>query len=294
MPCPHCDEEIYCSANCQTKAWESFHSVLCPCGDPDHPVAHFNAWAYAQPDPYRHVYLELTLKMCAMVLCDMRRGQTRAQAWDRFAHFPEKRASLLPQVDLEALTEHCRAVCRDPDVDVGLTSAFVQAKLGQLALNLQFIEPQQLGVSVPLPRALVTGYAGVLERCVCVPYTAPQECEGSSGAMLCDMEEVLMVSLRPADRPLCVGLYNLQSTISHSCAPSAVLRTDVSAEMVVYATQDMDLGAEVTLCYVQMHLGYAERQEKLKWYERECACARCLHESNTEDGNTGGEGASYG
>ena len=80
---------------------------------------------------------------------------------------------------------------------------------------------------------------------------------------------------------LCVegtAFYAVQSCINHSCQPSAhALRSedDPNSFAVIIATQDIPLGDEVTISYIDESLPYEQRQEALQDYGFECCCTLC-------------------
>eukprot|EP01006_Ploeotia_vitrea_P054275 TRINITY_DN67868_c4_g1_i8.p1 TRINITY_DN67868_c4_g1~~TRINITY_DN67868_c4_g1_i8.p1 ORF type:complete len:516 (-),score=59.21 TRINITY_DN67868_c4_g1_i8:1589-3136(-) len=272
--CSSCSEEVYCSEECRSNAWKEYHSGLCVGRDPkhDHPVLKYRDYITKLPDVNMlSVYLEVVLKICAMIDCEIKdKKGFKAAAWDRFSYFQDRRDPLLPTQQLNEITELLKACF--PDLE--LTSGLIWSKIGQLALNMQFIEPTAVNrtVNVPLPAGAFNDYKEQVDKFAQVPYKANK-------AGVADMDQgVIMTALAVTEKPVCVALYKLQSCVNHECAPSAVLENYETNEISVIATCDMELGAEICTSYIPMDLSLEERQDKLEWYGFKCACKRCSDE----------------
>ena len=80
---------------------------------------------------------------------------------------------------------------------------------------------------------------------------------------------------------LCVegtAFYAIQSCINHSCQPNAhAFRSedDLNSFAVIVATQDIPIGEEVTISYIDESLPYGQRQEALQDYGFLCCCPLC-------------------
>ena len=74
------------------------------------------------------------------------------------------------------------------------------------------------------------------------------------------------------------AFYAIQSCINHSCQPNAhAFRSedDLNSFAVIVATQDIHVGEEVTISYVDESLSYKQRQEALQDYGFLCCCPLC-------------------
>lgn len=93
----------------------------------------------------------------------------------------------------------------------------------------------------------------------------------------CSVAGVLMLTLVVCC--VCVqgtGFFALQSTMNHSCAPNAAADCDPSGQLVVSALQDIPVGAELLLSYIEEEgTDLADRQAMLWDYGFNCACSRC-------------------
>eukprot|EP01012_Entosiphon_sulcatum_P040305 TRINITY_DN53956_c0_g1_i1.p1 TRINITY_DN53956_c0_g1~~TRINITY_DN53956_c0_g1_i1.p1 ORF type:complete len:519 (+),score=113.88 TRINITY_DN53956_c0_g1_i1:30-1586(+) len=281
VPCLHCKEEVYCSESCRDKAWHDFHSILCVGEDPqpDHPVLRFRNWVEEHTNRNCQVYLEMTAKICAIVASDVKRGLRLVQAWDKFHFYCPKKTRFLSRANVELAFNFLKDIISAAGVDLRLTDDLVEGKLSQLALNMQVLQPIALthNVHVPLPAGVIAEHLATLEKFPQVPYKA------SAGAAQAPVHGVVMTSVATTEKPFCVGLFKLQSCINHSCMPTVTLENEDTSEISVYATCDMDLGDELTSCYVDMDLDFPSRQDALQWYEFTCDCPRCKEEQELLD-----------
>ena len=87
---------------------------------------------------------------------------------------------------------------------------------------------------------------------------------------------------------LCVegtAFYAVQSCINHSCQPNAqALRSedDLNSFAVIVATQDIPVGHEVTISYVDELLPYEQRQAALQDYGFLCCCPLCQQQQPSQ------------
>ena len=71
------------------------------------------------------------------------------------------------------------------------------------------------------------------------------------------------------------GLFELISTINHSCAPNCVIKFVSSSVATVTATRPLRPGDELLICYADAMAPVDERQRQLVAYGFTCACERC-------------------
>jgi hypothetical protein len=78
------------------------------------------------------------------------------------------------------------------------------------------------------------------------------------------------------------GFYGLHSCFNHSCDPNCrvlVPRHDTeNAKVIVQVVQDVEVGEELTVSYIEEDEPYNIRQQQLRDYGFECQCERCVME----------------
>lgn len=71
------------------------------------------------------------------------------------------------------------------------------------------------------------------------------------------------------------GFYALQSCLNHSCCPSATAEGESSGCASILALQEISVGEEVAISYIDEEMGLRERREALRDYGFKCSCAKC-------------------
>ena len=74
------------------------------------------------------------------------------------------------------------------------------------------------------------------------------------------------------------GLFELISTINHSCVPNCVVSFNGSSEATIRAVRSIAEGEELSICYVDSGAELHARQSQLATYGFECVCKRCATE----------------
>jgi hypothetical protein len=132
--------------------------------------------------------------------------------------------------------------------------------------------------------------AGVVElNCLAVSLRSPLSdyllaVEAAGQSISPQQKEALQVLLdaipqEEPDPPLKgFGLYALQGSMNHSCAPALSLREqacDISATITLIANTAIAAGAELTVNYLEEGLSLQERRLALRDYGFVCCCSLC-------------------
>ena len=72
-----------------------------------------------------------------------------------------------------------------------------------------------------------------------------------------------------------VGLFDLISTVNHSCVPSCCVSYTDSHVACITATRAIESGEELSISYIDTRLDYANRQRELADYGFSCECEKC-------------------
>ena len=111
--------------------------------------------------------------------------------------------------------------------------------------------------------------------------------EGPEKAALEAVTQPILDTLDKAYDTPCegIGLFPLQATLNHSCAPNVWLQKEAEDEedgrVVAVLKEDVVAGEELCNSYIDIELPYAERQRELADYGFACTCARCVSEQPT-------------
>lgn len=91
------------------------------------------------------------------------------------------------------------------------------------------------------------------------------------------------------------GLYTLHSHLNHSCIPNVSVRhldqRTALARITVIAKNDIRIGEELLITYVNPQASYRARQAEIRaWGFGACACPRCLEEGPIDKQNEDDKG----
>ena len=118
--------------------------------------------------------------------------------------------------------------------------------------------------------------------------------EGAEKAAVQAVTQPLLDTLDAAYDTGCegIGLFPMQATLNHSCAPNVVLYKEGEDEedgrVVAVLKEDVAAGEELCNSYIDIELPFADRQRELADYGFVCTCARCVAEKPGGKARPGG------
>lgn len=294
----------YCSEACRDASYAEYHKLLCPAAaamaaggggassdamqvdeGPTQPAAEAiqakaSAWGRFEEHALatNEIFL-MAAKAAALVLGRCQAGQTLQQA---AAEFSEG----LPWWD---------AVARPEDIAPEDDAGFRQAMRDALTQSWQLLCPL-LAPHAPPDFALlasVDAYATIVGSFVQVSSPIGEYFllvddlpEGAAAtAAITAVTAPLLATLDAAYDTACegIGLFPLQATLNHSCAPNVWLRKIEEEEehdgrVVAVLKEEVRAGDELCNSYIDIELPYAQRQRELAEYGFACTCVKCVAE----------------
>ncbi|XP_075396709.1 histone-lysine N-methyltransferase SMYD3 isoform X1 [Tenrec ecaudatus] len=137
--------------------------------------------------------------------------------------------------------------------------------LRQLALTFQHFLKDEIQTASQLPPSF--DILTALAKVICNSFT------------ICD----------PEMQEVGVGLYPSISLLNHSCDPNCSIAFN-GPHLLLHAVRDIEMGEELTICYLDMLMTTEERQKQLRdQYCFECDCFRCQTQDKDADMLTGDE-----
>lgn len=306
MPSPvWCGGLQYCSEACRAAAFSEGHQLICPTVPPAAAAAGDDAMqvdagpsssaastgsgggeAWAKFEEHALATNEIFLmaaRAAALIVVRVNAGQELAQAGSEFVGVP-----------------WWESVARPDDVPPEGEAAFRQAMRDALVQSWELLVPV-LAPHAPPGLALLTavdGYASIVgsfERRNCdMQVASPVE---EYFLLVDDLEdgpqkEAITAVTQPILDALDasydtagegIGLFPLQATLNHSCAPNVWLKKEEGEDeedgrVVAVLKTDVAAGDELCNSYIDVELPFAQRQRELAEYGFVCACARCLAE----------------
>ena len=274
VPCPYGCDISYCSEACRNAAIHNGHGFLC-CGPDAAPTA---AAAFADFCRSSNDLLMLVAMMYARAAADVTRGVDISTALRPFSSFQS--AEWWQVANGSGSDESDGELVRDlKQLTQTAVHLLQQTGIAKVAAVAEFL-------TVPVYSRL----AGVVElNCLAVSLRSPLSdyllaVEAAGQSISPQQKEALQVLLdaipqEEPDPPLKgFGLYALQGSMNHSCAPALSLREqacDISATITLIANTAIAAGAELTVNYLEEGLSLQERRLALRDYGFVCCCSLC-------------------
>ncbi|KAL7751945.1 SET and MYND domain-containing protein 5 [Sorochytrium milnesiophthora] len=257
VPCQHHCGEVYCSAHCQSAAWEFSHVLLCPAANPAaaQPLAALKETWKSFHYPPESSSIMIIAKLLAMLLIRRRAGMSLDDAFAPIATFKRDQQSdsldilakfMDPKFEAHrlALYQHLVATLRDERYPELFTLDAFHSLLCIVALNGQ-------GVG--------TSSFEHYERLV-------QTHAGSDAAHLSELD-ALRAGIDEVSAEFThaegTALYSRHALLNHSCAANAEIRfPHNSARVQVVATAPIAVGDEACISYMHFHSGCESGEEE--------------------------------
>ena len=285
--CPGgCDEARYCSQQCAQEAWKEYHSILCVAKAENPPkVIEFRAHA----DETNDIFNLAAIVVANTVLHSMKHAKEGAaaeeavcRAWEPFSmgwkalwwesvglpdDVPTSEEadfrSQLQRLAKDSLELLCRALEGPAQRFPALFTLEVWGNIiGMFELN-------NLDVSIPSPIEDYFLFIDGLEE--------PERTKAMQ------ITQPLLDALDQAYDEPCSGsaLYAVHSCLNHSCDPNTAAllpEKDGEAQAIIQCLKPIAKGEELTISYIDLDIGWEERQEMLADYGFHCSCNRCQDE----------------
>jgi hypothetical protein len=274
VPCPYGCDISYCSEECRNAAIFRGHGFLCS-GPDDSPTA---AAEFAEFCRNSNDLLMLVGMMYARAAADVSRGVEIATALRPFGSFQsaewwqvanghtsgESEDDLAQE--LKELTSTAVHLLQKTEIaKIAAVSSFLTVPVFSRLAGA--VELNCLGISLRSP---LSDYLLAVEA-------AEQSITSDQKAAL-----QILIDAIPQDEPdpplKGFGLYALQGSMNHSCAPLLSLREgafDCSATITLTANTCIGAGEELTVNYLEEGLPLLERQRSLQEYGFVCSCSLC-------------------
>ena len=272
--CPYGCDISYCSEACRDAAIHKGHGFLCS-GPDQAPTA---AAAFAEFCRSSNDLLMLVAMMYARAAADVTRGVDIATALRPFSSFQSAEWWLVANGNTSS--ESQSELVQDlKELTATAVHLLQQTGIAQVAAVAHFLT---VPVFSRLAGAVELNCLGISLRSPLSDYLLAVEAAGSSISPV--QKEALQVLLDaiPNDEPdpplKGFGLYALQGSMNHSCAPSLTLREeacDFSATITLIANTPLDVGQELTVNYLEEGLSLQERRLGLQDYGFTCTCSLC-------------------
>ena len=309
--------EVYCSAQCASRAWHAHERFLCVGGGTEAAGGVAASRAFLEHARETNDIFILAAKVLLSVA--VRADETRAEAKDAEGkEAKEEAVSTSDDASAEPVSADLRyawapyshahkrvwwdAVARPDDVEPGEPES-------QFRESMRDIATESLALLTrTVPEALLARYPGLfcvetfasvvgmfelnnLEIAVASPVEdyflavdALDDARDTNAAATKRVTNPLLDALDAAYDAPCegTGFFALQSCLNSDCDPNVAPRkedTDDDGRCVLVATRDVREGEELTMCYVDESADVAARRAELRDYGFECACARCAREA---------------
>jgi hypothetical protein len=264
----------YCSEACRDAAIYKGHGFLCT--GPDHaPTA---AAAFADFCRSSNDLLMLVAMMYARAAADITRGVDVVTALRPFSSFQS--ADWWQVANGNSSGESQAELVQDlKDLTASAVQLLHETGIAKVAAVASFLT---VPVFSRLAGAVELNCLGINLRSPMSDYLLAVEAAGPS--IPPHQKEALQVLLDaiPQDEPdpplKGFGLYALQGSMNHSCAPALTLREqacDFSATITLVANTAISAGQELTVNYLEEGLPLQERRLGLQEYGFMCSCSLC-------------------
>ncbi|XP_072026127.1 protein-lysine N-trimethyltransferase SMYD5-like [Amphiura filiformis] len=279
--CPQC-QVAYCSSECQDKAKNAYHEVLCmgqSPPSPKHPLTILqDAWKSMHYPP-ESASITLIAKMIASIKQSRNKDDTIAQ-FNQFCQVPVNSEKQLAhkllgekfqgQLDIlqglltNALFESC--------IETWFTADGLRRVFALIGMNGQGIGTSSLSVYVHNCDALN------------IPDDEREQLDSFIDQLYIDMEKESGSFLNCEGS----GLYSLQSCCNHSCVANAEVRfNDGNSTLTVVALRDIEEGQEICINYLDECTRESSRHSRQKFlrenYLFECDCDKCKDQCDDPD-----------
>ncbi len=274
VPCPYGCDISFCSEACRDAAIYKGHGFLCE--GPDHaPTA---AAAFAEFCRNSNDLLMLVAMMYACAAADVTRGVDIATALRPFSSFQSAEWWQVPSGNSSS-ESHADLVRDLKELTTTAVHLLQQTGIARVAAVSSYLT---VPVFSRLAGAVELNCLGISLRSPLSDYLLAVESAGQ--AIAPDQKAALQVLLDaiPQDDPdppvKGFGLYALQGSMNHSCAPLLTLREeacDVSATITLIANTAISAGQELTVNYLEDGLSLQDRRLGLQEYGFVCSCSLC-------------------
>ena len=272
--CPYGCDISFCSEACRDAAIYKGHGFLCE--GPDHaPTA---AAAFAEFCRNSNDLLMLVAMMYACAAADVTRGVDIATALRPFSSFQSAEWWQVPSGNSSS-ESHADLVRDLKELTTTAVHLLQQTGIARVAAVSSYLT---VPVFSRLAGAVELNCLGISLRSPLSDYLLAVESAGQ--AIAPDQKAALQVLLDaiPQDDPdppvKGFGLYALQGSMNHSCAPLLTLREeacDVCATITLIANTAISAGQELTVNYLEDGLSLQDRCLGLQEYGFVCSCSLC-------------------
>ncbi|EZA59880.1 hypothetical protein DMN91_001430 [Ooceraea biroi] len=272
----------YCSLNCQNEAFKRYHSTLCLQSrnvDTNHPLVQLNEMWKRMHYPPETATVMLLARMVAMV----NQADNKEEVLATFSQFRHHTTNETHEIahnllgekfagQIDILRQKMQEALNVEHVAHWFTPDGFRSLLALIGTNAQGIGTN----------AFSRWVKNVLDSKL--PEEEQRNVEQLIDVLYDDMDKVVGAFLNNEGS----GLYVLQSSVNHSCAPNAIVEFPYSNyALVLRARRDILIGEEICISYLDdcnMASSRHTRQKALRsLYLFVCNCEKCQAQANDPD-----------